>query len=354
VIGLVILGTLQRGGRPSAAPASSPATSAVVAPQRSAAITSAPAPPVTVTLVGHALLEVPANWDLFGLGPDGVVRIQLAAGRITRTAALPLGSGAPVSFLPARGALIIRSMDNVSGYLVPDGQPARPLSGVLGTALAVFPGPDPGHVWTQSGRNGPSTITLVDLAGRPTGVSVPLLADEASVTSDDAGGLILTDFGGAYAMRPDGLHRITPGALLAAGSTRWLATECDDHHGCSTVVIDRSSGARHVLGPATQAGQGLPEGAISPDGTTAALLRFNDDATPTFYLLDLSSGARRQIPTTPLNADQTFVWSPDSRWLFAVDAIGQINVIDRRSGQDRALAASLPQITQLTLRDTAP
>ena len=48
---------------------------------------SAPAPPMHVTIVGHSLLGVTAGWELFARGPDDLLRIQLAQGRITQMAA---------------------------------------------------------------------------------------------------------------------------------------------------------------------------------------------------------------------------------------------------------------------------
>src|ERR1022692_5095392 len=69
--------------------------------------------PVTVTSVGHPLLGVRAGWELFGWGSGEVVRIQLAAGRITRTTVPPLQSTGPVTFLTGPHQVIIRPLDFV-------------------------------------------------------------------------------------------------------------------------------------------------------------------------------------------------------------------------------------------------
>ena len=58
-----------------------------------------PGGPVQVTDVWHPLLAVRAAWELFGLGPGQVVRIQLARGRITWTAFPGLLSSGPVTLL---------------------------------------------------------------------------------------------------------------------------------------------------------------------------------------------------------------------------------------------------------------
>jgi hypothetical protein len=295
-------------------------------------------------------MNVPPDWELFGLGPDGVVRIQLAAGRITRTKVPPFDGGGAVALIVGPAQVIVRPSIAEVGYLVRDGQPAARLTHGMADGAAAFPGPDTSHIWVEYLRA--DTVTLVDLGGRATGTSLPFPASNGSVTSDGAGGLIFTDFSGGYSLRRDGPHRITSGTLLAAGPTRWLASECDDVHHCATVVIDRSSGARQLLGPAKASSARLATGVISPDGSTAALLGDDQTSSPAFYLLDLTSGRETALRAAirPLGAEGTFVWSPDSRWLFAASAIGQLTVIDSHTGYSRDLETALPQISQLALR----
>jgi uncharacterized protein YjiK len=43
-------------------------------------------------------------------------------------------------------------------------------------------------------------------------------------------------------------------------------------------------------------------------------------------------------------------WSPDSRWLFAVDASARVLVVDARTGGTAPLVADLPNILQIALR----
>ena len=66
-----------------------------------------PTPPVVVTEMGHPLLGVTGGWELFGLGDEVVVRIQLALGRITRTAVAAVQSSGPVSFVAGADRAII-------------------------------------------------------------------------------------------------------------------------------------------------------------------------------------------------------------------------------------------------------
>jgi hypothetical protein len=240
-----------------------------------------------------------------------------------------------------------------SGYAVPDGQPANPrLPGALADADAAFPGPDPAHLWIQTGfgaDNSPPQILLVGFDGKPTGISLPV-PDGGSVRPDEVGGLVLTDFGGTYALRKAGLHLITHGALITAGSTTWLAAECDDQHCCSLVAIDRIRPTRRVFGPADPGGEDLPRGLMSPDGATVALLREATSGTPDLHLLDLNSGAEIRVLARGPCDQQALVWSPDSRLLFEAGHAGSLCVIDRRTLQTRVLPAQLPVITELVFR----
>ncbi|HEU5266828.1 MAG TPA: hypothetical protein VFU35_09005, partial [Jatrophihabitans sp.] len=130
---LVVVAAHNRGG---------PSTATRTVPSRSAA--PAPAPPtsspsvaavatasVTTIEVGHPLLGITADWQLLGLGPGTMLRIDFAHGRISRTTLPTLQSNGPVFFLAAPHAAIIRPLDFVPGYLVPDGQPPRMLTGAL-------------------------------------------------------------------------------------------------------------------------------------------------------------------------------------------------------------------------------
>lgn len=126
-----------------------------------------PPPPVAVSDVGHPILGIRAGWELFGLKRATLVAVQFNRGQITRTALPPPEGGGPVSLVAEPGKVIIRPLDNVPGYLVPDGQPARQLTGALAHGALLLPGPAAGEVWdigwTQS-------ISLLNAQGRPTRV----------------------------------------------------------------------------------------------------------------------------------------------------------------------------------------
>lgn len=347
---------------PTASPATRASTYGLSSSTPSGPSPSSVVPPtsIRVTNLGHPLLDTTAGWELFGRDVGVLVRIQPALGRITSTFVPGLASSGPVSFLATPNEVIIRPLDLVPGYAVPDGQPARELTGRLSQHGPALPGPDPRHVWVAAGAGALSTMILVGLDGKPTGASIRVPADmNAFPETDDAGGVLLTGTGGTYDARPDGLHRITSGTLLALGPTRWLTRECDSNHHCATVVIDRTGGARHTLadlpgyasaGHGPVAAAGATPGVISPDGTTAALI---DPATARVHLLTLASGADHPLAvfySRQATPGETMVWSPDSRWLFIAESNGRLAVIDAHTRQLRELGAPLPQLSQLAIR----
>lgn len=359
---IVVLATHSGGGMRRDQPTSRP--SSLVRPSTaptSAALRSTATPAVTVTEVGHPLAGITASWDLYARGTGAMLRIELARGRITRTVLPALASSGPVSFRAAPHAAIIRPLDFVPGYLVPDGRPPRALTGALASGGVLLPGPVSGQFWMQTGEGGSAPMVLVGADGHP--IKAPHSARIAIPPTmqswpapDGAGYLLLTGVGGAYDLRPAGLHRITTGAVLAIGPTRWLAAECNQQARCSLVVIDQASGSRQLLRGLT----GNPasvSGVISPDGHTGALLvpRSTGGGSPLLHLVDLSTGTDRRIALqfrqdTSAFPDGPLVWSPDSRWLFATDIHGQLYAVDTRTGREQSLGASLPPVVQLAIR----
>lgn len=136
VVAAVVVAVVRSGKTPPGSPAarasspSSPGTSP-------AASSGAPSPSLlSVTDLGHPLLGVRAGWELFGRGLGVVVRIEFARGRITRTTQPALASSGPVTFVADAEGALVRPIDFVPGYLIPDGQPARVAPGMLGGEAA--------------------------------------------------------------------------------------------------------------------------------------------------------------------------------------------------------------------------
>jgi WD40-like Beta Propeller Repeat len=335
--------------RVTAAPTTSASTSRA-APKTSARATVLPSPrAVSVTRLSHPLLGATAGWELFGRDDGVLVRIQPAAGRITRTTIPDLQTGGPMYLVAGSDQVIIRPLDNEPGYLVPDGKPARqlPLRNLNGP---VFPGPASNQMWV--GGDNDTRMALETLAGARLAGSIPLPQGSSSfnATPDGAGYLLFPGVGGVYDARPDGLRRITTGALLAVGPTGWLVTECDEQDHCHMVLIGRLDGSRRVLNPVSD-GRDL-RGVISPDGSTAAMVTLSQDGALGLCLLDLASGKRRvlEVALSQESFDGGVSFSPDGTWLFAITSAKTLAVINSRTGGVGTLGTPLPPLTQLVLR----
>jgi hypothetical protein len=304
--------------------------------------------PVAITQTGHRLLGVRGGWELLGYGPNRAVRVQLARGRITQTLVPSIGSTGPVSFVTGPTQMIIRPLDVVPGYLVPDGKPARPLRGVLSHGGAVVPGPRPDEVWLQ---NSPNSLALVRLDGSRTGVSIHLPPGEWWLaTPNGRGYVLLSGVGEIYDVWPGG-GRYIGGILAAAGPTRWLTVNCYRPQPCAEVVTNTATGAHRELGGPAVAS--VSPGVIAPDGATAAIYRVTPGGQVTLHLLSLATGTDQQLAVR-LNQSAvgpgTLAWSPDSRWLFVITEHGGLAAVNARTWQAEGLGVRLPWLSQIAVR----
>jgi hypothetical protein len=339
----------------STAPSSSSSASSTAPKTSAAQPTPHPALAVSVTRLGHPLLGASAGWELFGRGDQVLVRIEPAAGRITRTTIPVLLSSGPVFLVAGSDRVVIRPLDRVPGYVVPDGQPARQQSQVLNLEGPVFPGPTADQMWMQPADDHQPVMALTTLNGRrlPGFIPVPPESSPFEAAADGAGYLLFPGIGGLYDARPDGLRRISTGSLLAVGPTGWLTLECDSGHRCHPVLISRENGARQVVN--TEMPLTFARGVLSPDGTTAAMMTAGPNGTVGFSLLDLTSGHRKVFAffINQMDYQGAVAFSPDSKWLFVITADGSLSVIDPKTGAIRSLGAALPPLGQLVIRSTA-
>ena len=349
----VVVVTLLQRGAPTSLPAAAPSPSAEAAaapPDLAVPPPSLPPLPSTGTTTGPGgFLDPVARWELFARTDTELARIQPRLAQVTRTAVPLLGTTGPVSFLVTAGGALIRPLDVVPGVEVPDGRPARVMAPALAQSGPMFPGPDPEHIWVPSGN----ALVLRPLDGRPATARISLPGDTSPglVIGDGAGYLLFPGTSGVYEARPDGLRRLTTGALLAVGPRSWIVAECNDRHRCRSELVDRATGAHRDLGPALPVGP-VP-GGISPDGETAALYRIEDSGHVDLDLLDIASG---EIHPADLEVEQAVMpgmiaWSPDGR-LFAVAAGGAVRMIDRGSGHAGPIGPPLPPVRQLAIRTT--
>jgi hypothetical protein len=326
-------------------------------PTRTALIAGEPDRFSVAVPAGPNLLGVTDGWELIGRGPEELVRIELASGRVTRTSVPRLGTSGPVSLIVASDRVVVRPLDYVPGYQVVDGDYPTALPPALRHGGLTLPGPRPDTVWAL--RSPGSAMRLARVFGGLTGTTVRLPAD--SWATSDGGGYILAHTpDGVWWARPNRLTRISDGTLLAAGPTGWLVRECGQGR-CAAMVIDRYRGTRRPLpGPAVTSR--APDGVIAPDGSTAALFHVDErvaeaqpdhvSAPATVTLLDLQTGGRRtvQVPVPAAGFDSTAVWSPDSRWLFVAGADRGVAVVDPATGEVRDLDVPLPAIAQVAVR----
>jgi hypothetical protein len=314
-------------------------------------------PPVSVTELGHRLLGIKAGWDLFGLSADSVVAIEFAQGKVVRTALPPpLGSG-PVSFIVRPRSAIVRPLDNVPGYLVPDSQPAQPLTGILARGSLLLPGPHPGQVWDSVSR--PNSLVLVGTDGHPTSTRITLPNanwPSQSAMSDGRGDvLVASDISpGQYDAGPHWLRPVMT-MLTAVGPSRWLGTTCGSGH-CRNVVVDPVTGSRRNLPGPPVALRTWPwpafPGSVAPDGLTAAVVVSSGTSQVALDQISLVSGAVKaiNIPVDENASSQTMAWSPDSQWLFVLGASGKLLAVNSRTGKVQSLRIPLPRLSQLIIR----
>jgi hypothetical protein len=320
-----------------------------------------PSPAVTVTRVRAHLLGIHAGWELFARGSDDMVAIQLAAGRITTTRVPRLASNSPeVAFIVGAHDAIIRSFDEVPGYVIPDGKPVRPLTGALAARVPgpLLPGPQPGQTWVTPGIAGESALLLLGPNGKPTGTSArlpPIGALPATAIPDGRGdALILASDNIAYDVGP-AAYREVHATVIAVGPSRWLGFVCHRDSRCSNVAINPATGAQRVLPasslPLVPAFTWPTLGVTSPNGAVAAVLVYN---TPRVLLdlLNLTTGAETQVSVTmPLTPGyEAMAWSPDSRWLFVAAAYGKLMAVDARTGTATGFGVRLPPVTQVAVR----
>jgi hypothetical protein len=349
-------GLVVQANRHTGTPAAARITRSTTPSSAGSRIAPTPTTPVTSSRLGLTFLGETGGWTLFGRGPGTLVRIDPASGDITRTVVPQLQSSGPVLFTAVAGEVIIRPIDYVPSYAVPDGRPPQPLPVGFGQGGPILPGPDAGHVWVATGDAQHPAFELSSLDGRLSGTVIRLPAGSSSLeaTADGAGYLILSESDGLYRARPERIQRISTGTLLATGRTGWLVAECVQQQHCRQVLIDRTTGQRRILGPENpNGGNRAPWGEISPDGRTAAIFDVGADGHNTIELVDLQTGSIRPSSLDLHDAvnDGTIRWSPDSHWLFAIDVDGVLEILTPATGQVRNLPGSLPPLSQLAIRD---
>jgi hypothetical protein len=314
-------------------------------------------PPVAVTEFGRPLLGISQGWELFGLASDSVVAIQFADDRVIQTAMPPPEGSGPVSFIIGPSSAIVRPLDDAPGYLVPEGQPAQPLTGILARGGLLLPGPHPGQEWDTASR--PNGLVLVGPNGRPTKtrITLPNSSWPSESAMSDGRGDVLVASDSTGTQYDAGPHWLRPVGILltAVGPSRWLGMTCAAGN-CRNVVFNPVTGSQRTLpGPPvslrTWPWPAFP-GSVAPDGLTAAVVAGSGSTQVALEQINLVSGAIRRIavPVDENASSQTMAWSPDSKWLFVLASSGKLLAVNMRTGKVQSLGIPLPHLSQLTIR----
>lgn len=319
--------------------------------------TAAPTP--QVTRLSHPILGIVAGWELFAVTDDGLVRMEPAAGRLTLTRyPEPLGDQGSLQLIVGQdAALAMVQGGELSGVLVPDGEPARPLPKELTVEPIPIPGPKPGQWWV-TGRPGSVTVggwtaRLMTADGRVAGntLSVPSGPQNGSWLPDGRGGLLYLVPDGIYRIGPDGASRISAGTLLGGAGGYLLMADCDERLQCGRTVIDLDTGDRQPV-----PGTGIPDGYwitdMSGDGALAVAVPQSMSTSQTPILLaELRTGKTRAVRTSiDTTGWPSVALSPDHAWLFVIGEDRKLRAFDTATGAEHPLGLDLPPVRAIAIR----
>jgi hypothetical protein len=309
-----------------------------------------PAPqPVTRSRLSRQVEGMSRDWQLFGLGTEVVVRVDLAPSEVTRTRVPPL-SQSQVFLVPGRRRLVVRPVDAPTGWLIRDDEPPSQLPSSLAGVGPVLPGPDLDHVWIQTREQGSTSMALVNADGSgslPVVVPVPQFATTGPMT-DGAGGLLFEGLGGLYRISPAGRLTVSMAIVLAVGQGDLLTLA----HGTGDTwrpILQLRGGATQEL--PVPIGPQLPHGVLAPDASSVVLYAVDEQRRMTLTVVGLPHGGQRplEVDVTGVAGDGTVVWSPDGRRLLCVDTNGLVRVVDPASGTVTD-TLDLPPVRQLAAR----
>lgn len=158
----------------------------------------------------------------------------------------------------------------------------------------LLPSERPGHVWEL--RHRANGVQLVEVAadGTPSGREVELPVWNGALHTV-AGGFVTDVFGSVtFVDVATGEGRELADGITIAGAGDLVAVLDCEAFDCELVVIDL--GGRSVLRRASdRAVMGWPGGTLSPDGRWLAYLVHDDGGVPRAVIVDLATGAERDL-----------------------------------------------------------
>jgi hypothetical protein len=308
-----------------------------------------PPGPVARSRLARPVAGIPLEWQLFGLGTEVVVRVDLASSTVTRTRFPPLGTS-QIFLVPGRHGLVVRPVDTATGWVVRDDQVPSALPPSVGGIGPVLRGPDLDHLWIQTRSEGTTSMALVavDDGGSPLVVEpVPHFATTGPM-SDGAGGLLFEGVGGLYRITPAGRLTVSTAIILAVGQGD-LLTLARGNGGQWRPVLQRRGGGTEEL--AVPIGPQLPRGVLAPDASSVVLYAIDEQRRVSLIVVDLPGGAHRplEVDIGGVAGDGTVVWSPDGGRVLCLDTDGRVRVVDPASGGVTD-TLDLPPLRQLAAR----
>jgi hypothetical protein len=303
---------------------------------------------VTRNRLRNPVRDVPSRLQLFGVGGDVIVRVDVGTSSVTTTRIPPLVEG-QVFVVPGRRQLVVHPVARDVGWLVADDAAPTRLPPRLAGVGAVLPGPDLDHMWTQVSRGRTTSMALVyaEDGWPPVVVPVPPFATTGPV-SDGVGGLIFEGVGGLFRISPTGEQTMTNAIVLAVGNGN-LLTLRPGVRGRWRSILQLRSGLTEELPVAI--GPQLPHGVLAPDASRVVLYAVDDRRHMSLAVVDLPRGDHRRVDLdiTGVAGDGTIVWSPDSARLFCLDTNGRVCIVDPTTG-GVAQTLDLPPLRQLAVR----
>lgn len=341
---------IPHGTAPDASSRRSPAASSASdgSTASDAGAVQGPAAEPNLSRIEVSWLHAKSDWTLFIRTDESVLAVRPRADRLRITAVPALQSSGPVSFVVRRGEVLIRPLDNVAAYVIPDGQPARrsglPMGGL------VYPGPLPDQLWIPDGDR---KFDLVRLDGSRSGstITIPHTVDDPLPRPDGSGHLLFIGAGGIYRADAEGIHRLSAGQVIATGPNRIVMVECHSRVLCHPSVYDQRTGAKRVVPTVLPPIAAIADGVISPDGHWMAFASGTDQ--PLVRLVDLRTGHQQVVSARidgSVSGDQAIAWSPDSRWIFIAGLNGTVTAANASTGAERTLHLGLEEVQQVAVR----
>lgn len=235
----------------------------------------------------------------------------------------------------------------------------------IAPALVFVPSADPDRVWTVSRwpvtNRPPFTVTEIAADGSQTTEPLALPAEanwpiagtdeglllrgrgDEVLLWDPATGEVIRRFGGVQWFRGNGWAFRDRFAWVGPCST---APRCERVH-----LADLPAGAERTVEPPAGTTGFVPDGALSPDARTLAVLAATEDGGHQLVLVDTTTGAARPVPGA-LNAGAGVSWTHDGASVFfGEEGSTAISSYTLGDSSARRIRDNLPRFTAILAID---